>query len=118
MSVIRPLNPPRRHDTRRVSRTWRALTGGVVALAVIVLGDALFGDRGLVALSQKQQELERLTQVVAVQERTNAQLKRDAERLQHDPSAIEERARKDLNLVRPGEKLIIIRDVPAPNGAR
>ncbi len=118
MSAIRPLNAPRRHDTRRVSRTWRALTGVVVTLAVIVLGEALFGDRGLVALSQKKQELERLTEDVARRARINEQLKRDAERLQHDPAAIEARARKHLNLVRPGEKLIIIRDVPGPSSAR
>ena len=35
----------------------------------------------------------------------------------NDPTALEELARKDLGLIKPGEKLFILRDVP-PADAR
>jgi cell division protein FtsB len=114
MSAIRPQQLPRRHDTRRVSRVQRGFTGVVLALAVIVMGDALFGGRGLVTLTHKQQELDRLNAAVEQQKAKVEQLKEKARRYTEEPSAIEERARRDFNFVRPGEKLIIIRDVPSP----
>ena len=44
----------------------------------------------------------------------NQRLREQARRYREDPSAIEELARKDLGLIKPGEKLFIIRDQPAP----
>jgi cell division protein FtsB len=117
MSAIRTQPPPRRHDTRRVSRVQRVFTGVVVALAVIVMGDALFGDRGLVTLTHKQQELDRQYAAVARQKAKVDKLKEQVRRFTEEPSAIEERARRDFGLVRRGEKLIIIRDVPSPKVA-
>jgi cell division protein FtsB len=117
MSAIRTQNPPRRHDTRRVSAAQRVFTGAAVALAVILLGDALFGDRGLVALSHREQEVARRQAAVARQQARVDAVKDEVERYRKDPATIEERARRDFNLVRPGEKLIIIRDVPSPKDA-
>ena len=36
-----------------------------------------------------------------------------ANRLKNDPTAIEEEARKNLGLIRPGETLVIVKDAPA-----
>jgi len=44
----------------------------------------------------------------------NARLAEQARRLREDPTAIEEVARKELGLIKPGEKVFIIKDVPAP----
>ena len=41
----------------------------------------------------------------------NAQLREQARQLREDPQAIEEIARRELGLIRPGEKLFIIKDV-------
>ena len=44
----------------------------------------------------------------------NAQLREEARRLREDPTAIEELARRELGLIKPGEKVFIIKDVPPP----
>ena len=45
----------------------------------------------------------------------NARLREDARRLREDPIAIEEIARRELGLIKPGEKLFIIRDITPAN---
>jgi cell division protein FtsB len=45
----------------------------------------------------------------------NARLAEQARRLREDPAAIEEVARRELGLIKPGEKLFIIKDVPPPS---
>ena len=42
----------------------------------------------------------------------NQRLREQARRYREDPATIEELARKDLGLIKPGEKLFIIRDLP------
>ena len=44
----------------------------------------------------------------------NARLREEARRLREEPAAIEEVARRELGLIRPGEKVFIIRDIPPP----
>ena len=49
----------------------------------------------------------------------NARLREEARRLREDPAAIEEIARRELGLIKPGEKLFIVRDVgPADSRTR
>jgi cell division protein FtsB len=43
--------------------------------------------------------------------RQNAELREQALRLKDDPRAIEEAARRDLGLMRPGEIVFIVKDV-------
>ena len=45
----------------------------------------------------------------------NAGLRLQAQRLREDPSAIEELARQELGLIKPGERLFIVKDVAPPN---
>ena len=42
-------------------------------------------------------------------------MREEARRLREDPSAIEELARQELGLIKPGEKLFIVKDVVTPN---
>jgi cell division protein FtsB len=114
MSGISPSAAPRRHDTRRVSRANRTFVAAMVILAVTVMGNSLFGERGLLALARKREAYEKQLADVERQRAENARLAAQVRRLTEDPAAIEELARRDLGLVRPGEKLIIIRDVPSP----
>ncbi len=44
----------------------------------------------------------------------NARLREVARGLREDPNAIEELARRELGLIRPGETLFIIKDIPPP----
>jgi cell division protein FtsB len=48
----------------------------------------------------------------------NARLREEAQRLQEDASAIEDLARRELGLIKPGEKLFILKDVPQTDTRR
>jgi cell division protein FtsB len=81
----------------------------VVAGAIIV--DGLVGERGLVAMLRARHEYDGLTATIGRQRAENARLRDEARRLKEDPAAIEEVARRELGLIRPGERLFIIKDV-------
>jgi cell division protein FtsB len=80
-----------------------------VAVAVIVL-DALVGDRGLLAMLRVRHEYSELAATVARARAENARLAEQARRLREDPAAVEEVARRELGLIKPGEKVFIIKD--------
>ena len=86
----------------------------IVFAALVIAVDALVGDNGLMAMMKARQEYRALEQSLGAARAENARLREEARRLREDPAAIEEIARRDLGLVRPGEKLFIIKDVPAP----
>ncbi len=80
---------------------------------MIVL-DALVGDRGLMATLRARREYHELAGTIANQRSENARLADQAKRLRDDPRAIEEVARRELGLIRPGEKVFILKDVGPP----
>ncbi len=86
-------------------------------VASIIVADTLVGDRGLLAMLRARKQYDELTADVARQRTENARLREEARRLREDPAAIEELARRDLGLIRPGEKLFIIKDLPPPSQA-
>jgi cell division protein FtsB len=103
--------PPRR---RR-----RAVQWVIVFAALVIAVDALVGDNGLMAMMKARQEYRALEQSLTAARAENARLREEARRLREDPSAVEEIARRELGLVRPGEKLFIIKDVnPADQRSR
>ena len=73
--------------------------------------DALVGDKGLLAMLQARQDYRDLEQSLAEVRAENADLREEARRLREDPTAIEEIARRELGLIKPGEKLFIVKDV-------
>ncbi|MCX6553239.1 MAG: septum formation initiator family protein [Acidobacteria bacterium] len=96
-------------------RGWTSRQARYAILAAAVLGLAIefFGDRGLVQVIEARRELASLERDVARLRDQNRALQRDVQRLTDDPSAIEELARRDLGLIRPGEVVFILRDRPA-----
>ncbi|MEW5981448.1 MAG: septum formation initiator family protein [Acidobacteriota bacterium] len=78
----------------------------------------LVGERGLAELLRVREEYRSLAADVARAREQNVRLQAEVRRLREDPSAIEDLARRDLGLIKPGEKLFIIRDVPAGPTAR
>jgi len=86
----------------------------LVFVACVILVDALVGDRGLVATMRARQQYDDLAATIARQRAENARLAEEARRLKEDPSAIEEIARRELGLIKPGEKVFIVKDVPQP----
>jgi cell division protein FtsB len=79
--------------------------------------DALVGDRGLLAGIRARQQYRALEASLASARTENARLLEEARRLREDPDTIEDVARRDLGLIRPGETLFIIKDIqtPGPN---
>ena len=61
-----------------------------------------------------QGKYEQLSSAVARQRTENARLREEARRLRDDPTAIEELARRELGLIRPGEKVFIVKDLKSP----
>jgi cell division protein FtsB len=83
----------------------------VLFVASLIVVDGLFGERGLLATLRARQEYEQLATALAQQRAENARLREEVRRLNEDPRAIEEVARRELGLIRPGEKVFIIKDV-------
>ena len=90
---------------RRIARYALAF---VTAVLVI---DAVFGEKGLLALLKARRDFQGVEASLAEARAENARLREQARRLREDPAAIEEIARRELGLIKPGEKLFIIRDV-------
>ncbi len=95
---------PRRRS-RRILQSVFLLAGCVLVI------DALVGDKGLLAMIQARQEFRNLEQSLADVRAENARLRDEARRLREDPAAVEDLARRELGLIKPGEKLFIIKDV-------
>ena len=81
-------------------------------VASVIVVDALVGDRGLVAMLRARQEYDELSASIARQRGENARLRDMVRRLREDPSTIEEIARRELGLIRPGERVFIVKDAP------
>lgn len=111
---IRPEPARRPPQTQRGARTRRIVHGLLLVLAVIMLVDSLVGDRGLLAMVRARRQVAELEATIERQRAENARLREEARRLSEDPAAIEELARGELGLIRPGEKVFIIRDLAKP----
>jgi cell division protein FtsB len=82
----------------------------LVFVASIVLVDGLVGERGLLAMLRARHEYDELSASISRERANNSRLREEARRLNDDPSAIEEIARRELGLIKPGEKVFIVRD--------
>jgi len=83
----------------------------IIAVGCVLIIDALVGDRGLLAMVKARQQYRSLETSLLRSREDNAQLREQARQLREDPQAIEDIARRELGLIRPGEKLFIIKDV-------
>ena len=100
-----------RPATGRPGRARRFVRYVLAAATTILLVDALVGDKGLLALLQARREFAAVERALAQARDDNQALREAARRLREDPAAIEATARRDLGLIKPGEKMFIIRDV-------
>ena len=80
--------------------------------------DALAGDRGLLAMLRVRGQYTALAATLARERAENARLAEQARRLREDPTAIEEVARRELGLIKPGEKVFILKDVEPPRSPK
>ena len=111
-AVNRPT--PRRQSPapKRPTRNRRIIQLLVLFVASVIIVDGLVGDRGLLAMLRARHEYDDLAASISRQRAENVRLRDQARRLREDPSAIEEIARRELGLIKPGERVFILKDVP------
>ena len=96
---------------KRPDRTRRIVQVLLLFVAAVIVVDALVGEQGLFAMARARRQADELTATIARQKAENARLREEVRRLTEDPAAIEEVARRELGLIRPGEKLFIVKDL-------
>jgi cell division protein FtsB len=105
-------HPADQSGPRPPSGRTRRLVQFVLAFVTVVLViDAIVGEKGLIALLKARRDFAAVELALDRARQENGALREEARRLREDASAIEELARRELGLIKPGEKLFIIRDV-------
>jgi cell division protein DivIC len=93
------------------SRGRRMVQYALLAIGGIFFLDALVGDKGLVELVKTRQDFHSLQASLQKVRNENARLREEARLLREDADTIEKVARERLGLIKPGEKLFILKDV-------
>jgi cell division protein FtsB len=107
---------PRSGSTTARRRGRRAIEYALLLIGCVVFVDALVGEKGLLETVKKRQEFKVLEQSIRRARAENELLRQEAKRLRSDPTAIEDLARRELGLIRPGEHLFILKDRPPSEG--
>ena len=81
------------------------LVGGVLAV-VLVVGLGVYGWRGVVRLQQLREQLETLERDNATLRQQAARLTQTIDRLRNDPTYLEQIAREEQGMVRPGDTIL------------
>lgn len=88
------------NDTpKRVIPAWFFL------LVLLLLGFALFGDRGVLKVFKSYQQKTELEEKISELEKSNVELRREIDALHNDLKTIENIARRELGMVRPDEQV-------------
>jgi cell division protein FtsB len=98
----------------RTARTRRIVQLLLLLFGAVIIVDALVGDQGLLAMRRARREFRELEESIARQQAENDRRREEVRRLTDDPSAIEDVARRDLGLIRRGERVFILKDLPSP----
>ena len=109
---VEPLRRKRVAPEPVVSSRGRRVLNVLLGFAtVVVMVDALVGEKGLVARLRAHHEYQQQAAALERLKGHNAELRQKAASLRDDPAAIEAIAREELGLIRDGELLFILRDV-------
>lgn len=105
----RPAAPPPKPTL--ANRGRRLLRHVLLFITLVIVVDAIAGEKGLLALLEARRDYAALERSLERARAENAHLRETARRLREDPAAIEEAARRELGLIKPGEVLFIVKDV-------
>jgi cell division protein FtsB len=83
----------------------------LVFVTVVLVVDALVGDKGLLETMRVRRQYAELSSSLESVREQNQQLRETIRRLNEDPGTIEAVAREELGLVRPGEIVFVVHDV-------
>ena len=98
--------PPRRTP----AFVRRAVHFLLIFATIVLLVDALVGERGFLETLKARREHRELAASVDRLREENDRLREEVRRLNEDPAEIESVAREELGMVKPGELVFIIRD--------
>jgi|SRR5262245_1670357 len=95
---------------------WRTrlLNYALVFITVVLVVDALVGDKGLTDTIRARRQYAELAAALGQKRQENARLRDEIRRLREDAATIETLARGELGLMRDGEVLFIVKDVTGP----
>jgi cell division protein FtsB len=82
----------------------------LVFITLVLVVDALIGDKGLVESMRARRRYQDVSASLEALRRDTAKLRDDVRRLNEDPATIESVAREELGLIRPGELVFILKD--------
>ena len=91
-------------------RGRRLVQYGLLFLGCLLFLDALVGEKGFVENLKARQQFQAIERSLGRLKDDNARLRKEVELLRKDPETIEGIARKELGLMKPGEKLFIVKD--------
>jgi len=91
-------------------RGRRLVQYGLLFLGCLLFLDALVGEKGLVENLKARQQFQAIERSLGRLKDDNARLSKEVELLRKDPETIEGIARRELGLMKPGEKLFIVKD--------
>jgi cell division protein FtsB len=117
--VSKPVTPAqRRRSSQRTSRGRQIAQWAVAFLAAAIIIDAVVGERGLLATWRARDQYAAAAAALEQLRNSNDRLREEVRRLRDDPAAIEEAARGELGLMRPGEKVFIVKDLKPQDNRR
>jgi cell division protein FtsB len=109
--------PRVRHRLRtpQEARAWRrrVVSYALFAFAFVMMVNALVGENGYLATMQARGRQTELNEQIARVRLKNQQLKEDIHSLRTDPKALEEAARRELNMIKKGETMVVVKDKDA-----
>ena len=95
------------------------LNAAFVFIAVVLLTDALVGEKGFLVTLRARQAAQAEEAKLAALRHENARLREEKRRLNEDAATIELEARRQLGLAEPGEIMFILKDIhPLADRAR
>lgn len=116
--VPRSKKPAASTPAPRADRRRRIINWLLLFVTCVLVAEALVGNRGFLATLRARRQYEALAARVAAERAENARLLEEANLLRSDPETIADVARRELGLMKPGEKVFIIKNAPAPTAAR
>lgn len=111
---LRPASRRRSDSLIRGARPRSIVRFLLILFGVVMIVDAIVGDQGFLAMRRATQEYNELETNLSRIQAENARRLDEVERLRNDLGAIEDAARRDLGLIRRGERVFILKDLPSP----
>ncbi len=92
-----PAREPAVTGNRNLITIW------LVVIILLMLGYAIFGERGVIRIVQAEKQKQRLEAELVALQQEQQELREEIDRLKHDKDYWEQLARKNLGMVREGE---------------